>query len=697
MNVRPSKTSDTPPQLRLGSRPTARRVAPAIGVFGVGLVALFTLVVLHVTQGQSGFGFMTVVAAIFSPDNSTAHNIVRYIQLPRAVIGILTGAALGIAGVLLQGVTRNPLASPSTLGVNAGAYLALTATAVFAPGLLNLSPVLVAFAGGLCAAMLVYAIAASVQVTPTRLALAGVAVSLALAAFTAALQLFYENETAGLFFWGAGFLAQTDWSKTTYTWPQVLIGAALAMLMARPLDVLLLGDDVARSLGSRVQLTRLVGTLVGVFLAAVAVSVVGPIGFIGLIVPHLVRLMGIQPHWLLLPGAAIWGAVVLVGADFTARLVATNISELPAGSVTALIGAPFLIWLARRAGGIDRVLPRARLLRVEPLRVVGYPVLLFSAILLLLIALTAGIVLGDVSLSLTQIIQTFQGDGTPLAERIIFNLRLPRLLVAVLAGAALAVSGLLLQGVVRNPLAGPEIIGITSGAGFSALLVLILVPDAPIEVVQLTAFSGAFAALGLVYAASWQGGLAATRLALVGLAVSAFCAAGTNLLVFIAKLRVAQAIVWLSGSTYARGWDELVRLFIWPLVLLPLAQVAARWLDLMALGDDFPRSLGIQLERARVLLLTIAVALAAAAVATVGTIGFVGLIAPHAARLLVGGQYRKLVPLTAVLGAILVVVADTVGRVALAPREIPSGLVTAMIGTPYFLWLLWRSRASSTR
>lgn len=657
-------------------------------VFGVGVVLLLILLFVHVIQGQAGLDVATVVTAIFSPDNSAADNIVRYIRLPRSSIGILAGAALGVAGGLLQTVTRNPLASPVTLGINAGAYLAITITAIFAPGIFAWSPVLVAFVGGLLAALLVYAIASAVQVTPIRLTLAGVAVSLALAAFTAALLLLYENETTGLFFWGAGSLVQTDWSGTIYTAPRVLIGAVLALLLAKPLDVLLLRDEVARSLGSRVQLTRFISTLIAVFLAAMAVSVVGPIGFVGLVAPHLVRLMGCRQHQLLLPGAALWGAVVLISADIVAQQVTTNLSELPVGSVTALIGAPFLVGLARSSERLGSEKTANSSLQVKTSHYLAYPVVLWGAILLLLIALVAGLLFGDIDFSLDQIIDTFQGSGTALSERVLFNLRLPRLLVALLAGAALAVSGLLLQGVVRNPLAGPEIVGITSGAGFGALLVLVLLPNAPIEALPVASFVGAFAAFGVVYLASWQGGISPARLALVGIAVSAFCSAGINLLVVMAKLRVAQALVWLAGSTYARQWDELWRLMALPLLLLPLAWLLSRWLDLMALGEDLPRTLGIRLQQARGISITIAVALAAAAVSTVGTISFVGLLAPHAARLLVGHRHRQLVPIAALLGAILVTVADTVGRVALAPKEIPSGLVTALIGTPYFLWLL---------
>ncbi|MEQ8464701.1 iron ABC transporter permease [Coleofasciculus sp. E1-EBD-02] len=658
------------------------------------LIALLLLLVfaIHITQGQADIQISTIITAIFSPDNTTADNLVRYVRLPRATIGVIAGTALGIAGVLLQTVTRNPLASPATLGINAGAYLALTTAAIAMPTLFAQSPVLVAFAGGMVAALLVYAIASSVQITPIRLTLAGVAVSLMLAALTALLQLFYENEIAGLFFWGAGSLVQTDWSGTVYAAPKVLVGAIVAIVMAKSLDVLSLGDEIARSLGQRIQLTRLMATGVGIFLAAVAVSVVGPIGFVGLVAPHLGRLMGYQKHQHLLPLAALWGAVLLVGADVVARFVTGTVSELPAGTVTALIGAPFLIWLVRVSLSGQRGTVGEFAVSGKSSRRVSYPVLLLIVIGLLLISLVAGLLLGGISLNGQQLLNTLVGQGTALSEQVLFHLRLPRLLVALFAGASLAASGLLLQGVVRNPLAGPEIIGITSGAGLGAVFVLVILPNAPVEAVSIAAFIGAFVAFGCVYLAAWQGGVSPARLALVGIAVSAFCAAGINLLVAIAKLRVAQALVWLVGSTYASTWEQLWRLLPWFLILLPLAWLISRWLDLMALGEDLPRTLGLSLEKARLISVAIAVGLAATAVSTVGTISFVGLLAPHAARLLVGSRHRQLLPIAAILGAILVTLADSIGRIVLAPREMPSGLVTALIGAPYFLWLLYRNQ-----
>lgn len=664
------------------------QIVSPLKVFGLGTMLLLVLFMVHITQGQANLDLATVIEAIFSPNDTPEHNIVRYLRLPRATLGILAGAALGMAGTVLQTMTRNPLASPATLGINAGAYLAVTLAVIFSPGLFSISPTLIALVGGLFAASLAYAIAGAVRATPIRLTLAGVAVSLALSAFTATLQLIYENETSDLFFWGAGSLVQIDWSKVQYAAPRVTIAAILLLGMARSLDVLSLGEEVARSLGNTVQLTRIFSTLLAVFLAAIVVSISGPIGFVGLVAPHMVKLMGCRKHKLLLLGAALWGAIMLVGADIIAQSLTTNLNDLPTGSITALIGAPFLIWLASTSKQLGGDTPSISTQQQTSSRRFSYPALLSGLMGLLFIIAIAGLLLGNRTIGVDQLIDLVSGQGTALSQTVILNLRLPRLLVAMVAGATLAVSGLLLQGVVRNPLAGPEIVGVTSGAGLGAMIVLVFVPNATPESLSLAAIVGAVSAFSLVYLLSWKKGVLPARLALVGVAVSAFCSSGINVLIVLAKLRVAQAIVWLSGSTYARQWDELWRLIVLPVLLLPIVWLFARRLDVLALGEDVPRTLGMSLQRVRAAMIAIAVVLSAVAVSTVGTISFVGLIAPHAGRLLVGGRYRQLVPLVAILGAILVSLADVIGRTAIAPREIPSGLVTAMIGTPYFLWLI---------
>lgn len=660
-------------------------------IFVIGPALLLGLAFIHLTQGAMEIGFSTIIEAVFHPRDSLAHTVVRHVRMPRLVVGLMSGTALAMAGVLMQTITRNPLASPATLGVNAGANLALVAATIYLPSMVGASPLLVTFTGGLVAALLAYSFAASGgQATPVRLVLAGVAVSLSLAAVTGTLQLLYENETAGLYFWGAGALTQQDWGQSLYALPRILSGILAAIVLAQQLDVLRLGDDLARSLGQKVRLVRLGGTILGVFLAAVAVSISGPIGFVGLVVPHIIRLLGITKHRLLLPGAAVWGAIVLIGADISARTFSSGINELPAGVVTALIGTPFFIWLARKAdspaGEKKRTGQSSSLTRPPS---ITRPVVIAMAVLCLVGTMISAVLVGEVSISWTEMLAVLQGQAQSLTRQVIFNLRLPRVLVAMAAGASLSVSGVLLQGVIRNPLAAPSVLGVTSGAGLGGLILLIALPTAPVGLVPLAAFIGAAAAFGVVYGAAWQGGVSPVRLALVGIAVSAFCGALISLLVVRAGVRVAVALVWLSGSIYARGWGELLYLIAWPALLIPLAYLFSRELDLIGLGDDLSRGLGLRLERSRLMLLGTAMLLAAAAVATVGTIGFVGLITPHAARLLVGNRHRHLIPLSAVLGALVVVGADTAGRALLAPRQIPAGLVTALIGAPYFLWLLW--------
>jgi ABC-type Fe3+-siderophore transport system permease subunit len=666
---------------------------------------LLALVSIHITQGAADIGLSTIWDSIFSPDESIEHEIVRHLRMPRATVGVLAGAGFAIAGALVQASTRNPLASETTLGINAGAYLALVVFVVFAPTLpgelsfiSSLSGVVVAFLGGIGAALLVYVIAAGIQVTPVRLVLAGIAVAMVFSALTSALLIFFTEQTRGVLFWGAGSLIQNDWKNATFAWPFIAGTAILAVLIGRKMDLLLLGDDMAQSLGINAKKIRLSATFIAVFLTAVSVSIVGPIGFVGLVAPHLVRLMGITKQRPLMIAAAVWGGIVIIGADIVARILSGGISELPAGTVTAVVGAPFLLWLARRATMSEGARPPSKdvTLRIVPRGNLTYAAILTATIVLLGATVVLGIVFGSTQLTLGQLADAFTGSGTSFTDKVIFDLRMPRILVAALAGASLAISGLLLQGIVRNSLASPDIIGITAGAALMAVSFIVLFQDSPFGSIQAAALAGAFVAFAIVYLASWQkyGGIQPMRLALVGISISAFASSVINVIVIKADVFAAAALIWLAGSTHARGWDELSQLVAWPLVLVPLAWMLARKLDIMALGDDLSKALGLSLERTRFALLGIGVASAAAAVSVVGTLGFVGLVAPHMARILVGNHHRKLVPLAAVLGAVLVVVADTVGRIVLAPSEIPSGIVTALIGTPYFLWLLWRSKSS---
>jgi iron complex transport system permease protein len=252
------------------------------------------------------------------------------------------------------------------------------------------------------------------------------------------------------------------------------------------------------------------------------------------------------------------------------------------------------------------------------------------------------------------------------------------------------------QAVSRNPLAEPGILGVTGGAGVGAVAVLTVVPLASFWLVGGVALLGAALAAALVFGLAARRGLEQNRLVLIGIGVSSGATALTSLLIVLTDpFNGAKALVWLSGSTYGRTFPQVLPVLVVLLVAVPLLAVAHRRLDLVGLDPDTPRLLGVPLGRTRLWLLAVSVALSAAAVAAVGVIGFVGLVAPHAARSLVGRRSARVLPVAALLGAVLVSVADTVGRTLIAPAQIPVGLTTAVIGAPYFLWLLWRSRAEA--
>ncbi|MCS7459175.1 iron ABC transporter permease [Paenibacillus doosanensis] len=661
-------------------------------VFGGGLVLLAALLFVSLTYGEAEITLGQVIGAITHPEDTAAHHMVRGIRLPRAVMGLLAGAALAVCGALLQTVTRNPLASASTFGLNSGAYFVIMAAAIFFPALKASAPLLLGLAGALGAAAMTYWIAGGRRSTPVRMAVAGMIVGLVLAAFTSALQLLFETQASQLLAWGAGSLVQNDWSGVQYAWPWIAIGIAYALIFARAFDMLELGEDTARSLGQKVELTRFSGMAAAVLLAGVTVSVVGPIGFVGLIAPHLMRLMGLRRHVTLLPASALWGAVILVGADTIARMFRSSLGELPAGAVTAALGAPWLIWLVVKTMKGRQSQEAGASMSVGAMgKRIPYPALAAGLLTVLIVLMIAGLMSGTMRLSVHEVWLALIGSGEEFARNIVVDLRLPRILVAAFAGGALAIAGSMMQGALRNPLADPSVLGVTSGAGCGALAVLVLWPQAPAAALPLGAIAGAAAAAICVYAFTWKKGFHPVSLILVGIGVSAIGTAGIQFFVIRSGIAAAPALAWLAGSTYARGYDEWLRLAVAMVLLAPVAWWLGRRIDLLAFGDQVSLGLGLKLQRTRLIATVIGVALAATAASSVGAIGFIGLLAPHAVRLLVGHHHRRSVVLSALFGAVLLVAADFIGKTVIAPKEIPAGIIVALLGTPYLLMLMYRS------
>jgi iron complex transport system permease protein len=325
-----------------------RRVTRAAGL-GLAVAALVVVVLLSLAIGAKSIPLSTVLDSLLHPSDAQDSVIVTDLRLPRTILGVLVGAALGLAGALMQGLTRNPLAEPGLLGVNAGA----AAGVIVAISLLGLSGITAyvwfAFAGAAVTSVVVYLIgtAGRAGATPVRLALAGTAIAAALSAFTYGVALTDPRTLQRFNQWNVGSIAGREPSAIADIAPFLLVGIAIALLLARALNALALGDDTARALGARVGRTRIAGAVAITLLCGAATAAAGPIAFVGLTVPHVARaITGPDQRWLL-PYAAVLGPILLLGSDIIGRVVARP-GELEVGIVTAMVGAPVFIALVRR-------------------------------------------------------------------------------------------------------------------------------------------------------------------------------------------------------------------------------------------------------------------------------------------------------------------------------------------------------------
>ncbi|AHM68575.1 FecCD family ABC transporter permease [Paenibacillus polymyxa] len=317
---------------------------------------------------------------------------------------------------------------------------------------------------------------------------------------------------------------------------------------------------------------------------------------------------------------------------------------------------------------------------------------LVAALLLLLLLGIVSVSVGALPIPLRDVSSALL-DTHSRFHFIVYEVRLPRTLVGLLAGMGLAVAGAILQSLFRNPLASPDVIGISKGAGFAAAAVIFLFPQSPAYILPLAAFGGAVGTFLILLLLSRRLTLAPAALALVGVAMGAVLMAATQYLIITHPTNVNTALLWMSGSLWGRSWREVISLLPWIIVLLPLAWGSYQKLNVYQLGDETITSLGVHMTRQRLLLLLLAVTLAGISVSAVGAIGFIGLMAPHMARRFVGSHNQWLIPLAALLGANLMLLGDILGRMLIVPREIPIGIMTALVGAPYFVYLLRKERS----
>lgn len=327
-------------------------------------------------------------------------------------------------------------------------------------------------------------------------------------------------------------------------------------------------------------------------------------------------------------------------------------------------------------------------------------------VILVLLGVSVGVFVfstgtGEMKINPLNVVKVFFGGGTDMERLVVQSFRLPRIIVSLMVGMGLAVAGGILQGIIRNPLASPDMLGITGGASVAVVGFLAYFSDesnvltVSIEWLPVAAFIGATVVAFLVYFLAWKNGVTPIRLVLIGIGIYSLMKALTSLMMLLGPIyQASQANIWITGSVNGSNWSHVKVIVPWILILCAVAFVLARNVNIQELGDDIATGVGSNVQRYRFLLLMISTALIGGSVAFAGGIGFVGLMAPHMARRLVGSAFGALLPASALIGGILVMVADLIGRTLFSPLEIPAGVFTASIGAPYFIYLLFKTRNS---
>lgn len=598
--------------------------------------------------------------------------------LPRSCMALLCGAALGASGAILQQVMRNPLAEPTTMGVSAGSYLALTLSVLLAPGLALPVRDLVVFGGGAAAILIVLGIGTASRFAPSVLAVSGITVSLYCGAVTTFLVL-SDGGLRNLSVWGSGALDVLGWQDVTALAWQVPLLLAACLPLLRPLTLLDLDTEGARSLGLSLPVARILALTVALLLAVIVVVKVGIISFVGLAAPVLASLAGARLFPARLGWAVLLGAALLWLTDATLQTLAPILGSIPTGSVTAILGAPAMLWLLPRAK--RHALAATAGFRKTSRQRPATPILTGL--------LTVGLFAAFVSLHLGIGPRGWRwSDGAEM--HVLSVWRAPRMVAAGSAGAMLGLAGTLLQRLTGNPMASPELLGVSSGAALGVVILALLHPVLSLPLLLLAAMLGAGLTLAAMLGWNARRGFAPERMLLAGVTLAMALSGVQASLLASGNARLYALLSWLSGSTYLVQWPE-AKLGAGITVLLGLgALFTRRWLDLLALGPASAQSAGLNLLRERGVIMLLAALLTATATIVVGPLSFVGLVAPHIARLMGLGRSRAQLLGSALTGGTLMILADFLGRVVLFPDQVPAGLVAALLGGSYLLFALAR-------
>jgi ferric hydroxamate transport system permease protein len=599
---------------------------------------------------------------IKTPSSQLSFNQIEYLHgsWPRLILALVLGAALAVSGSLLQQLTQNVLVSPMTIGASSGAWLAVVLASILMPALLADYGEWLALGGATLAVGLVLLLAGWTSLQGMPLILAGMAINILLGATAALAVMMNDQYTRSLFIWGAGDLAQNDWHWVSWCLPRLLPVLILIPLLQRPLQLMRLGSGAARSAGMQVGLASALIFLASLWLTAVSITAVGLIAFISLLAPNLARLSGARSSRAELALSAFYGALFLLAGDALALLASNYFTDaVPSGAAVSLLGAPGLIWLCLRQRIVDRPSDYSAWSRsYQPKR---WQLALFAivAVSLLCIACFAS--------------RSSEGWVFALPDALQWSLRWPRLLAAMAAGLGLAMAGCVLQRLMQNPLASPDLLGISSGASLGLLIAIGNFPDSnPASL----AWLGAMAILILMF---WLGKRhSPAKLILLGVGLSSMLEAILQFVLAKGDADSFRILSWLAGSTYQVSAKQALISSALIIILGLATLLCARVLSLLMLGDDTARARGLAIAPTRMILLMLSGSLCAIITSQFGPLAFIGLMLPHLAKLCGARSSKSQLIVAAGLGLILLACADLAGRTLIFPRQIPVGIVASV-------------------
>ncbi|MDY4594641.1 MAG: Fe(3+)-hydroxamate ABC transporter permease FhuB [[Pasteurella] aerogenes] len=596
-------------------------------------------------------------------------------SLPRIAIALLCGGILAFASLILQQIMGNSLVSDSTIGISAGAQFSLFLCAIFFPSLLEFGSSFVAFSGAALSLLLVLSLSWSKNVTPLLLVLAGLVVNLYLGSFSAIMLLFYPEESRGLMQWGAGSLMQESWRDTQWLLLQAIPAFILTFPFISAFNLLSLNEQNAQSLGVPVKRLRIIGIILAAYLISIVINAVGILGFIGLLTTTIIRQFSHQNFKTQLVFSFITGALLLAITDLILQWVnLTQQINLPTGAMTSLLGTPLLLWLMFRTLPSQGHLPAQTTFNIQPLHKGTFIFVSGGLLFSLWFALTVS------QLGNQWHWTSFSTQNIPL-----FELRYPRILTAMSVGILLAVSGVLLQRLAQNPMASPELLGVSSGTGMGVLIAIYLFSARQVQYIGLAGVLGALCTLLLLIFINQRNGMMPEKVLLTGLSLSFLFTGLQSLMIATGDPKSMLLVSWTSGSTQQIQGNFAFPFFLITLGLFAISLSFSSWLSLFSLQTPMAQAVGLNVVKVRWILILFCALITALATLIIGPLSFIGLLVPHLSRFLGANRVHHHLSLAALLGAWIMVLADWIGRQLLYPYEIPAGLVVTLIGGAYFL------------